>query len=470
MFLTRRSDQQTALLFQNAYSGNVVHRLSIRPARNKFKAHSNNHCTPGRSIMKAPVIHDFAALIGIDWADKKHDVCEHVVNTPHHHYSVILSKPESLHEWAMSLKKRYPKQLVAVACELNKGPLIYALSKYDHLMLFSINPSTVAKYRKAFTHSGAKNDPSDAFIQTEILEKHMDKLEALRPEPAQVRALAQLLEYRRKVVQDKVDLTNRITATLKNYYPQALDWFKEKDTMVFCDFLTRWPSLSQVKKSRKKTLFDFFQQHHSRYGEVNKKRCDEIKSSIALTDDQGVIEPNQILIEVLVPQLKIILEGIARLDKEIKQRYKNQKDKIIFDSFPGAGPQMSPRLFVAFGTDRERYAEANAVQKYGGIAPVIEQSGQKKWTHWRYSCPKFLRQTFVEWAGQSVRYSFWAKAYYEQQKQKGKPHNTIIRALAFKWIRIAFRCWQTSTPYDESKYLMALKKQGSSLLNFAVNN
>ena len=183
-----------------------------------------------------------------------------------------------------------------------------------------------------------------------------------------------------------------------------------------------------------------------------------------------MIEPNQILIEVLVPQLKIMLEGIARLDKEIKQRYKKQKDKVIFDSFPGAGPQMSPRLFVAFGTDRERYAEANAMQKYGGIAPVIEQSGQKKWTHWRYSCPKFLRQTFVEWAGQSVRYSFWAKAYYEQQKQKGKPHNTIIRALAFKWIRIAFRCWQTSTPYDESKYLNALKKQGSPLLNFAVNN
>ena len=364
--------------------------------------------------MKAPIVHDFAALVGIDWADKKHDVCEHIANTTHYHYSVILSKPESLHEWAMSLKKHYPKQLIAVACELNKGPLIYALSKYDHLTLFSINPSTVAKYRKAFTHSGAKNDPSDAFIQTEILEKHMDKLNAIRPEPSQVRALAQLLEYRRKVVQDKVDLTNRITATLKNYYPQVLDWFKEKDTLVFCDFLTRWPSLNQVKKSRKQTLLDFFNQHHSRYAEVNKKRCNEIKSSIALTDDLGVIEPNQILIEVLIPQLKIMLEGIARLDKEIKQRYKNQKDKVIFDSFPGAGLQMSPRIFVAFGTDRERYAQANDLQKYGGIAPVIEQSGQKKWTHWRYSCPKFLRQTFVEWAGQSVRYSFWAKAYYEQ--------------------------------------------------------
>lgn len=186
--------------------------------------------------MKAFDINDFSVLVGIDWADKKHDVCEHVIGTSKYHYSIILSKPESLHGWVMSLKKRYPNQTIAVACELTKGPLIYALSKYDHLVLFSINPSTVAKYRKAFIHSGAKNDPSDAFFQTEILEQHMDKLDVIRPESVNVRALSQLLEYRRKVVQDRVDLSNRITATLKNYYPQVLDWFKEKDTVLFCDF------------------------------------------------------------------------------------------------------------------------------------------------------------------------------------------------------------------------------------------
>ena len=163
------------------------------------------------------------------------------------------------------------------------------------------------------------------------------------------------------------------------------------------------------------------------------------------------------------------MEAIDRLDSEIKQRYRNQKDRKIFDSFPGAGPQLSPRLFVAFGVTRARYHAATDLQKYAGVAPVIEQSGQKKWTHWRYSCPTFLRQTFVEWAGQSVRYSFWARAYYEQQISKGKPHNTVIRALAFKWIRIAFKCWKSNTPYDESKYLNVLKKRGSPLLKFAVN-
>lgn len=60
----------------------------------------------------------------------------------------------------------------------------------------------------------------------------------------------------------------------------------------------------------------------------------------------------------------------------------------------------------------------------------------------------------------------WFKEAYYEQLAKGKPRNTIIRALAFKWIRIAFRCWQTRTPYSESKYLEAIKRKASPLLKF----
>ena len=420
--------------------------------------------------MKAYNVNDFAALIGIDWADTKHDICEHPNNTEKHHYSIIKSKPEALHEWAMSLKLRYPNQQIAVACELKKGPLIYALAKYNHLTLFTINPSSVANYRKAFTPSNAKDDPTDAFIQVEILTLHMHKLVVIEPESSAIRSLTQLVEYRRNLVQDSVDLSNKITATLKNYYPQALEWFKEKNTFIFCDFISKWPSLAHAKREKKQTLIDFFNSHNSHYSHVNDARTLSIKNAIPLTEDIGVIEPNKLLVEILIAQFKVLLKGIVSLDKVIKEAYKTQQDKVIFDSLPGAGPQLAPRLLVAFGSNRERYNDASELQKYAGIAPVIERSGKKTWTHWRYSCPTFLRQTFVEWAGFSIRYSFWAKAYYEQQKSKGKPHNSIIRSLAFKWIRIVFRCWKTNTPYDESKYLEALKRRGSPLLKFAINS
>ena len=207
--------------------------------------------------MKEPVIDDFAAVIGVDWADKKHDVCEIPTGSSSCLYSVILNKPQALNEWAMSLKERYPDQSVAVACELKKGPLIYALSKFDHITLFPVNPSTLAKYRQAFTTSGAKNDPTDAFLQADILIRHWDKFVPILPESPKLRMLAQLLEYRRKLVQDRVDLSNSITAYLKNYYPQVLDWFKEKDTIIFCDFLAKWSTLAAIKKARKQTLLDF---------------------------------------------------------------------------------------------------------------------------------------------------------------------------------------------------------------------
>ena len=237
-----------------------------------------------------------------------------------------------MHDWALSLKQRYPDKPVAVACELKKGPLIYALNRYEHITIFPINPSTVTKCRNAFTQSGAKNDPSDALIQTEILTLHMDKLHPIQPETADVRILAQLVEYRRKIVQDRVNLSNCITAILKNYYPQALEWFKEKDTIIFCDFVLRWPSLADSQKVRKQTLMNFFNQHNSRYPAINEKRFTNIKTACALTTDPAVIEPNKIMIEVLIPQLKLLIEAIERLDLEIKKYYKTQDDCFIFDS------------------------------------------------------------------------------------------------------------------------------------------
>ena len=412
---------------------------------------------------------DFSALIGIDWADKKHDICELAMGTAHYQYSVIPNTPAGVHDWANDLRKRYPKKCIAVACELTKGPLVYALAQHKHITLFPVNPATVAKYREAFTHSGAKDDPSDALIQTEILENHMNKLRKIEPESADIRILAQHVVNRRKLVQERVKLSNKITAILKNYYPQVLDWFKEKDSLIFCHFVAKWPSLPLAKKAQKRTLMQFFNNHNSRYPEVNERRIQEIKKAVALTDDRAVIEPNKMMVEVLVPQVEILMEAIDRLDVEIRTLYKQQPYSRIFDSFPGAGPQLAPRILVAFGTNRNRYQTAAEVQMYTGVSPVIERSGQKSWTHWRYSCPKFLRQTFVEWAGQSVRFSFWAKAYYMQQMEKGKSHNTAIRSLAFKWIRIAFKCWKTKTPYDESKYLEALKSKRSPLLSYAVS-
>ena len=75
-----------------------------------------------------------------------------------------------------------------------------------------------------------------------------------------------------------------------------------------------------------------------------------------------------------------------------------------------------------------------------------------------------MRESWIDGNGQTVNKSFWAGAYYRQQMAKGSSHQAAVRALAFKWVRILYRCWQTRTPYDESKYLEALRRRGSPLL------
>jgi hypothetical protein len=159
---------------------------------------------------------------------------------------------------------------------------------------------------------------------------HIDKLSVIEPESASIRSLAQLVEYPQSLVQDNVNLSNKITTTLKNYYPQALEWFKEKDTVIFCDFIRKWPSLSKVKRAKKQTLLAFFNSHNSHYVHVNDARISSIKSAMPLTEDLGVIEPNQLLVEVLIAQFKVLLIGIEQLDKAIKQLYKKNNKTRLF--------------------------------------------------------------------------------------------------------------------------------------------
>lgn len=114
--------------------------------------------------------------------------------------------------------------------------------------------------------------------------------------------------------------------------------------------------------------------------------------------------------------------------------------------------------------ERERFASAAALQHYSGIAPVTKQSGGKRHVHRRYLCPKFLRQSFHEYAKESILHSRWAAAFYQQQREKGSPHHTAVRALAFKWQRIIFRLWQDKVVYREETYEAALKKTKSPLV------
>jgi transposase len=414
-------------------------------------------------MMTPPSSPMFTACVGIDWADRKHDFCMQTKDSPKREFGTIDHSPQAIDHWARSLHSRLGGP-IAVCLELAKGPLVSALQRYDFLVLFPVHPTTLATYRQAFVPSRAKDDPKDAEMALDILLRHPDKLHAIHLQSGDMRTLTTLVEARRGLVANVVSITNRLTSTLKQYYPQVLDWFEDRNTVLFCDFLSRWPTLKHARRARRTTLESFFHEHHVRRPYLVEKRIEGIRSASALTDDEAVIGPAQLMVQALVAQLRTLLESLDRFDTEIDAVARRLPDYELFAALPGAGRIQAPRLLVAFGEDRERFSSAAQVQQYAGIAPVVERSGNKCWVHWRIACPTFLRQSFVEWAGSTIPRSYWAGAYYQQQRQKGSAHAMAVRALAFKWIRILYRCWKTRTPYDEAIYLKALQRRGSPLV------
>jgi transposase len=224
---------------------------------------------------------EFAAFAGIDWADAKHDICLQAAGSEAREWAVVPHRPAAIDAWASTLRHRFQGRPVAVCLELAKGPLVYALQKHDFLVLFPVHPATLAKYREAFTPSHAKADPTDAELALELLLRYRAKLKPLTPQSGPMRMLLRLVEQRRRLVGDQNRISSRLADALKQYFPDVLAWFPEKDTLLFCDFLTRWPTLKQLKRARTATLLSFFHDHHVRSQSRIDERLHAIKYRLA---------------------------------------------------------------------------------------------------------------------------------------------------------------------------------------------
>jgi transposase len=408
---------------------------------------------------------DFAATIGLDWADRQHDlwICPASQAKPEH--LRLAQTPEALHEWVAKLRARFPGQRVAIAIETSRGPVISALAAYDFIVLFPVNPKALKDYRAAFCVSGAKDDRTDAMLLEEFLRLHRDKLQALEPDTELTRKLVGLVQNRRHLIDERTRLVNQLHSLLKTYFPLARELLDKQMTKpLAAEFLLRWPTLAALKKETPKTLRAFFHRHHSRSAKRIEERLQALQRARALTTDPAIIEPASELVGALAGLLRPLHQAIQRLDQLIAAAMDQHPDAVIFRSFPAAGPALAPRLLVAFGTHRQRFGSAAEVAQFYGLAPVVQQSGNTKTVHMRHRCPKFGRQSFHENAACAIKKEPWARAYYAQHKKKhADKHHQACRALAYKLIRIYFACWRDRQPYQPDRYLKALEKNGSPL-------
>ncbi len=406
-----------------------------------------------------------AAWVGLDWAEDQHEIRLRAAGSREVERYQVRQDPEELHEWVRQPRTRFEGRPVVIALEQKRGGLMAALMCYDFLHLYPINPKTVASYREAFSPSGKKDDPEDSDLLLELVYRHRDRLRCWRPEAAQTRELALLVEGRRQLVERRKELVQQLRGVLKSYYPQPLQWFAKLDGPLALEFLRRWPTLEQARKVRIDVLGRCMARHRVRCAETKLQTLlEQIRASYPLTQDEALIGAGSLKLVGLVEQLSVLLPIIKRYDKRIATLFAEHEDAALFASFSGAGPALAPRLLAAFGSDRSRFEDAEEVQKWSGIAPVTRKSGRSSQVVWRRGCPKFIRQTFHEFAACSIPQSSWARAYYLQQRQRGLKHHAAVRSLAYKWIRILFRCWMDRVHYDEELYCRSLQRSNSPLV------
>lgn len=405
----------------------------------------------------------FAATVGLDWADQKHDLWLQPAGSTRPEHIKLPQSPEALHDWVAQMAQRFGNQPIALAIETSRGPLLSALLAYEWITIFPINPKALASYRDAFCVSGAKDDRSDAQLLEQYLRLHREQLRPLCPDTPLTRRLAGLVEKRRALVDERTRLVNALHAELKTYFPLAQSLLDDLTVPLAAAFLSKWPTLEALQKAGPQKMRAFFYAHNCRSTKRMNARLEALDQARPLTTDASLILPASLKVQALAQMLIPLHKAIAGLDQHIQSAMGEHPDAPIFRSFPGAGPALAPRLLVAFGTDRHRFQCASQVQALVGIAPVQKASGQSQLIQMRYRCPKFSRQSFHENAAQVLKTEPWARAYYDQQRQ-AKKHHTAVRALAFKLIRIYFACWKKRQPYQRALYERALQKHGSPLL------
>jgi len=402
--------------------------------------------------------------IGIDWADAEHAF--HVIASDGQQLDgEFRQHPQEIEDWLVEIRRKFPHHNLCVILEQSKGALITALMKYHDLQLYPINPGMLANYRESQNYSGCKDDPTDAQLLAQYLMNYSHKLRVLRPDSAATRELLMLTEDRRRLVDRRTALANELTAVLKQYFPLLIDFRAAKPYARFlCHLILKWPTLAELQRARPETIRRLFNKLNIRRNVG--PRIAMIRQAVPLTNDEVWIKCYSLRALCLAESLLSLSEAIDEYDAFIEAALATHEDRDIFASLPGAAKLTQSRMIAAMGTQRDRFKDAKSFQSCSGIAPVTKQSGKSRFVHHRWACSKFTKQTFHEYAGLSIGFSVWAKAYYRMQLSKGKSPNMAKRALAYKWQRIIYRCWQERVPYDEARYIERLRETGSPILDY----
>ena len=408
-------------------------------------------------------------VVGIDWADSKHDLT--VIDGDRRSHFRINSDTEDVSEMISKLNSLADGRTIAVCLEKGRVRIIYHLMLHENITLYPVDPKQAARYRESFTSSGAKDDQRDSYYLARMLKERRADLRPLKPDDPLTRKISLLCQTRRQLVDDKTQVIQQLHAVLKMYFPLLLALPGNRlDCRLKQEVMRRWPDPRKFQKVNAKTIEKLLRRHRCGNDEQIAQLIKTIRSTKPVTTDGAFIEPLMIRVRTLAEQLQSIDKGIATLETEIGSAMQQHPDAKLFTSLPGAGAALAPRLLAALGSDRERWGNASEMGSYSGILPVTRQSGKTKHVSRRRACPKYIKQTFHEFADCARKHCAWSRAYYNLQRANGMAHHAAVRKLASRWLRILISVWKSRTLYDDSRYTEIMKRKLPAIIPHLPHN
>jgi transposase len=319
--------------------------------------------------------------------------------------------------------------------------------------ILPINPNALARYRESRSPSKAKSDQANAQLIADYIREHQRALRVVKIPGEKVRELKLLLEDRDRLVKEKVRISNQLTNTLKDYFPQALDAFGNIASKSALQFLRRFDTSQQAKSVSSEDIEQFLNECHC----YQKKTRDRFRNAMKRNPSQiphEIIRTKMRLKKVLVGHLALLIQEIQDYEEQIQQVMGKIPHGDIFRSLPGADYVLGAKLLVLY--DGKEFNSVSEVGAFYGTVPYTARSGRSVYIRFGRGCNKFGRNTFHQLARSSLKKSQWAKKQFTRKREEGKGYHHALRCLSNLWVKVTFAMWRDKTPYDEATHLASI--------------
>lgn len=393
-----------------------------------------------------------AVYVGLDWAAEIHAVCV----LDHAGRKLASFTVEHTRDGIASLVARLAKHGdpvdIQIGIERPNGRLVDLLLEAGHPVV-PVSPNAIKTWREGEVLSGAKSDAGDAAVIAEYLLLRNHRLRPVQPYSPQTKALRTVIRTRDDLVQMRVAATNQLDALLDAHWPGGKAIFADTESAISLAFLRRYPTATAAAHLGEKRLAGFLTKQGYSGRRPSAQLLARLRNAPAGTTNPVLTVAVADAVLAMVDVVEALNHAIKKLSSSVATRLGEHPDGEIFTSLPRSGQINAAQVLAEWGDVKQAYDGPDAVAALAGVTPVTKESGKRQHAvHFRWACNKRFRVALTTFADNSRHASPWAADVYQRARARGHDHPHAVRILARAWIRVIYRCWTDSTPYDPNHH------------------